>query len=68
MPQHRVNVYFSDQAYRTLEEVAAARGMSMSEVLRESVALARWWTETRAQGGRILVERPNGSVREVVSF
>lgn len=62
----RVNVNFSDQAYRTLENLASSSGKSMSEVLREAIALKQWFDETRAQGGRILTER-NGATREVIS-
>jgi hypothetical protein len=66
-PTRRVNVNFSDQAYRTLEELAARSGKSMSEVLREAIALKAWFDRERANGNRILVERPHGQVREVIS-
>lgn len=65
---HRVNVYFTDQAFRTLEDVAAVRGCSMSDAMRYALGLARWWAETRAQGSRHLVESSGGQIREVVSF
>ncbi len=63
----RVNVNFSDQAYETLEELARRSGKSMSDVLREAIALKAWFDRERAEGGRILVERPNGQVREIIS-
>jgi hypothetical protein len=63
----RVNVNFSDQAYQTLERLARSTGKSMSDVLREAIALKVWFEETRAQGAHVLVERPNGKVREVIS-
>ena len=64
----RVNVNFSDQAYRTLEDVAAMRGLTMSDTLRQAIALFSWYVETKRQGGRVLVERPDGAVRELISF
>jgi len=67
-PVRRVNVNFSDQAYDTLEELARHSGKSMSEVLREAIALKAWFDRERAEGSRILVERPNGQVREVISI
>lgn len=35
--------------------------------MRYAAGLASWWIETRAQGGRHLVET-NDQIREVVSF
>ena len=63
----RVNVNFSEQAYETLEDLAARSGKSMSDVLREAIALKAWFDRERAAGNRILVERPGGQVREVIS-
>jgi len=63
----RVNVNFSEQAYRTLQDLAAASGKSMSEILREAIALKAWFERERSDGGKILVERSNGQVREVIS-
>jgi hypothetical protein len=63
----RVNVNFSDQAYETLERLAHQTGKSMSDVLRDAIALKAWFEQTRAEGGHVLVERPDGKVREVIS-
>jgi hypothetical protein len=61
----RVNVNFSPQAYDTLEKLAQSRGTSMSEVLRDAIALEGWFEDRQREGARILVER-NGRVRELV--
>lgn len=61
----RVHVNFSEQAYQTLEDLAAQTGKSMSEVLRDAISLMRYWRTVRAQGGRFLVER-DGNIREVI--
>lgn len=63
----RTNVYFSDQAFRTLEDLSAQTGLSMSEVIREALKFYRWSLEVRQQGGRIMVER-GGVVRELISL
>jgi hypothetical protein len=63
----RVNVNFSDQAYQTLERLARSTGKSMSDVLRDAIALKVWFEQTRAEGGHVLVERPDGKIREVIS-
>lgn len=66
--RRRVNVNFSEQAFRTLETLSTQTGHSMSEVLRDSIAFYRWFTEVRAQGGRILVENRDGAQRELISL
>jgi hypothetical protein len=62
---HRLSVSFSDPIYVALEQLAAEKGVSMSDVLRDAIALEKWFTETQKQGGRILLER-DGQVRELV--
>jgi hypothetical protein len=61
----RVNANFAAEAYDRLEELAALRGTSLSEVLRQAIALLYWFETTRREGGRILVER-DGQLREVI--
>ena len=63
---HRVNVNFSDDAYKTLKEIASSRDKTISEVLRDAIALERWYEETKREGGRVIVERRDGREREVV--
>jgi len=63
----RINVNFSARAYMTLEQLARQSGKSMSEVLRDAIALKAWFEQTRAEGGHVLVERPDGNIREIVS-
>jgi metal-responsive CopG/Arc/MetJ family transcriptional regulator len=62
---HRVNVNFSEGAYKTLDELARRKGKSMSEVLRDAISLEKWFEDTREEGGRVLVER-DGEAREVI--
>lgn len=62
---HRVNINFSEAAWTELQELAARRGKTISDVIREAIALAHWFERETDAGHRILVER-NGEVREVV--
>lgn len=62
---HRFNVNFSPSAYQILQELADKSGTSMSEVLRQAIALKKWWEEVHKEGSRILIER-DGDIREVV--
>lgn len=63
---HRVNVNFSDDAYETLKEIARSRDKTISEVLRDAIALERWYEDTKQEGARVLVEREDGQLREIV--
>ena len=62
---HRVNVNFSEEAYGELTELAQRKGKTVSDLLRDAIALERWFDETRREGSRVLVER-DGKVREIV--
>jgi hypothetical protein len=64
--QHRINVNFSESAYNALEELAQAQDKSMSEVLRDAIALEKWFYETHEDGGRVLVEDKGGRSREII--
>lgn len=63
---HRVNVNFSDDAYEALKEIARNRDKTISEVLRDAIALEQWYEETKREGGRVIVELQDGREREVV--
>jgi hypothetical protein len=62
---HQVVVNFSDEAYRTLENLAFRQGKGVAEVLWHSLALAKYFDEVQTQGGRVLVERDR-RVHEVI--
>lgn len=62
---HRVNVNFSEGTYGDLEEIARSRGKTKAEILRDAIALERWFDEARREGNRILIER-DGDVREII--
>jgi len=65
---HQVNVRFSDQAYRTVQDLAARRGVSMGEIMRQAISVYAWAEEERLQGGHILVEKSNGEIRQLLRF
>jgi hypothetical protein len=62
---YRVNVNFSENAYKTLEDLAQRKGKSMSDVLRDSIALEKWFADTNDEGGKVVVEK-DGRAREVI--
>lgn len=61
----RVNVTFAPSTYQALTSLASDRGKSVSEMLREAIALSKWVHDTRAAGGHVLVEQ-DGKTREIV--
>lgn len=63
---HKLNVSFSENAYATLEKLADEKGKSMADVLRDAIALEKWFTDTTKEGNKVLVERRDGKIREVV--
>lgn len=63
---HRVNVNVSDDTYKTLKEIARSKDKTISEVLRDAIALEQWYEDTKREGGRLIVELQDGRVREVV--
>lgn len=61
----RLNTTFPASVYEAIQQLADDRQTSMSEVLRDAVALERWVDDVQRQGARILIER-DGEIREVV--
>jgi hypothetical protein len=62
----RQSITFTDEAAVTVEKLAAEHGKSVSEIVREAVALESWFQETRGAGRKIYVkDEDDGSFREV---
>jgi len=62
----RLNVEFSDEINAALEELATKQDTTKAEVLRRSIALGKWLQDTKDEKSRILVERPDGQIREIL--
>lgn len=62
----RVNVYFSDDIYVELQKMAKERGKTLSDVLRDAVALEKYAADTKREGGRVLLQSRNGETRELL--
>jgi hypothetical protein len=61
------NVTFSEPIYEALRSLAHTKGMTIADVLREAIALEKWFEDARQQGWRLLVER-DGKVHELVQL
>jgi predicted transcriptional regulator len=65
MAVRKVTVNLSDETIKDLKEVADKRGISLTEVIRRAIATEKFVQDEREEGGKILVEKPGGRVREV---
>lgn len=63
---HRLNVVFADSTYEALENLAKRKDKNKAAVLRDVISLAKYLEDVREEGGRILVERKDGTTREIV--
>jgi uncharacterized protein YegP (UPF0339 family) len=61
----RLNVVFSEPAYEELRELAKRNNKSVSLLVRDAIALQKWFDDTQRAGWRILAEK-RGRVREIV--
>ena len=67
MPKHRLQLDFSAEALRELDELRQDTGLSTrAELIRQALRLLQWTVaETQKKNSTILVER-DGKLREVV--
>jgi hypothetical protein len=64
----RFNVDFSDEANAVLEDLAGRQKTTKAEVIRKAIALEKWFSDTTRDGSKIVVEAPDGKLREVLKF
>jgi pyruvate/2-oxoglutarate dehydrogenase complex dihydrolipoamide acyltransferase (E2) component len=63
----RLNVVFSESAYDDLKKLADQSSKTISDVVRDAIALQKWFNDVKRGGGRILVEE-RGRVREILNI
>jgi hypothetical protein len=63
----KLTLTLSDKDYQAIEELAKKTEVSKTDVVRRAIDLAQWYETERAAGSKILVERPDGKLREVVT-
>ncbi|MGA3217442.1 MAG: hypothetical protein ABSD97_17365 [Acidimicrobiales bacterium] len=61
-----VNVLRDD--FEALQEMAVRKGTTFTEEVRRALALARLAEETEESGGKVLLEDPNGDIRQVIKL
>jgi predicted transcriptional regulator len=65
-PLIKLTVNVSPEAYTALKEMAAQRGVTATEMLRQAISTAKWVQDTIAQGEKILKQDRQGRLFEVV--
>jgi hypothetical protein len=64
----RVTVNLPGPAVAVLQELAKKRGISVTEVLRHAISLEEQIHQELSQEARILIQRKDGSFKELVVF
>lgn len=57
----RVHVNFALKTYDLLQRIAARKGGSLTEALRQAITLTDFIEDATDKGARVLVEHPDGS-------
>jgi predicted transcriptional regulator len=62
----KMSVNLSDDAAKTLKSMADTNGVTVTEELRRSISTELWREQVEKAGAKVLVEYPDGQVREVL--
>ena len=62
----RMSVTLSGDAARMLEFLAEAQGITQNEALRKAIATEAYLREEMAQGAKVLLQKSDQEIREVV--
>lgn len=62
----RMSISLSGDAARMLEFLAESQGITQNEALRKAIATEAYFHQERSQGTKILLQRLNQEVREVL--
>ena len=66
MKKYRIQLDFSEDAFRELEKLVSTLGApSHAEVIRNALGVFRWVTEHLIEGDKILVQQKNSRPTEV---
>lgn len=65
MSRGRQSITFTGEGAETLERLASERGVSVSEIVRQAVALADWRYKIESSGQRIFTGKEKDSSHEV---
>jgi 16S rRNA U516 pseudouridylate synthase RsuA-like enzyme len=67
-PKTKLSVNLTDEAARVVRRMATKKGVSTSEIIRQSIALEKFVSEVVESGGTLLVSKDGGKTLERVHF
>lgn len=62
----RLSISLSDDAANLLEFLAQTQGITQNEALRRAIATEAYLLEERMQGTKVLLQKPDKEIREVL--
>lgn len=65
-PRTTVKVSFAESTMVALHRLAAARGQTMGQTIRDALALQQWLQERRQAGDEVLLKHPDGTYSKIV--
>lgn len=63
---NKFNIAFSEEASEMVEKMAADQGKTKADVVRQALTIKKWFDQTRKSGSKIIVEEPDGKLKEVL--
>ncbi|UPG92869.1 ribbon-helix-helix protein, CopG family [Luteibacter aegosomatissinici] len=66
MDKTKLTVNLSDDVTQALRALAAEKGISLTEVLRQAISMERFLSQEVNEGKKILIEDKDGSMRQVI--
>ena len=62
----KLTVNLSADAMAALKDLAERRGITLGQALGQAIASEKFFSDETSNGGKVLIERPNQPIREVV--
>jgi hypothetical protein len=63
---HKTTINLTADAVADLKELATAKGTSVAEIIRRAIWMEKYLYTTIKNGGKVLVEEPDKTTRELV--
>lgn len=62
----KTTVNLPDDAIKAIREIAERRGTTMTEVIRQAIATEKFLFDTVQEGGKVLVEDRDKTLKQIV--
>jgi len=62
----KLTVNLTEDAITALRELADGRGISLGQALGQAIADQKYFSDEVSKGGKVLIEKPDQTVREIV--